>query len=73
MQPGDLLKRTFTSRAGIRSANSKILGILLEKPQFPTYGNYPKKYRVLAPDGSVQVFSETHRFVFEVISESAGR
>lgn len=67
MQPGDLLKRTFTSRAGIRSSSYKILCILLEEPQLPTYGNYPKKYRVLTPDGSVKIFSETHRFFFEAV------
>lgn len=45
MKPGDMLtiRRKF--------ARPKILGLLLEEPQFPTYGNFPKKYRVLTPDG----------------------
>lgn len=67
MKPGDLLKVTRTSRAGIRSRKSRILGVLLEEPRFPTYGNFPKNYKVLTLQGTVEIVSDQHRSVIEVV------
>jgi hypothetical protein len=67
MKPGDLLKRTKTSRAGIRSSRSVVVGILLEEPRLPLWGNFPKNYRVLTPMGTVEVVSDEHRSVLEVV------
>jgi len=73
MQTGDLLKRTRTSRAGIRSRRSEILGILLEEPTFPRYGNFPKNYRVLTPQGNVMMVSDDHRTIIEVVQDQDDR
>ena len=67
MKPGDIIKRTKTSRAGVRSSRSKIIGILLEEPQLPRWGDYPKAYRVLTPMGNVEIVSDEHRSVLEVL------
>jgi len=67
VKPGDLLKVTRTSRAGIRSRESRILGVLLEEPRFPTYGNFPKNYKVLNLQGTVEIVSDQHRSVIEVV------
>ena len=67
MKPGDLLQRTRTSQAGIRSSRSVILGILLEEPTFPRWGNFPKNYRVLTPSGNVMMVSDDHRTIIEVV------
>jgi len=67
MKPGDLLKITRTTRAGIRSAKFKIIGVLLEEPILPNYGNFPKKYKVISSEGIVEIISDKHRFIIEVV------
>jgi hypothetical protein len=62
MKPGDLLKKRR-----ICSTSSTILGILLDEPQFPRYGNYPKKYRILTPQGTVEIISDQHKYLIEVV------
>ena len=67
MKRGDLVKVTRTSRAGIRSSSSRILGVLLEEPRFPTYGTFPKNYKVLTLQGTVEIVSDQHRFLIEAV------
>lgn len=46
----------------------QLLGILLEPPKFPTYGNFPKSYTVLTPNG-VKTFSQQTRQLIERVPE----
>lgn len=46
----------------------QVLGILMEPPKFPTYGNFPKNYTVLTPNG-VKTFSQRSLQVFEPVPE----
>jgi hypothetical protein len=63
MKPGDLLKKTCR----INSTSSTILGILLDEPQFPRYGIYPKNYRILTPQGTVEIISDHLVYLIEVV------
>jgi len=62
MKIGDLLQKRR-----ITSTSSKILGILLDEPQFPRYGNHPKYYRILTPQGTVEIITDQHKYLIEVV------
>ena len=62
MKPGDLLKKRR-----ITSTSSTILGILLDEPKFPRYGNYPKNYRILTPQGTVEIIWDSINYLIEVV------
>jgi hypothetical protein len=63
--PGDLLlvKPGTHVPPGTRYSS----GILLDEPQFPRYGNYPKNYRILTPQGTVEIISDQHKYLIEVV------
>lgn len=68
MQPGDLIQLRKLTRAGITKGKPVVLGILLEPPKFPRYGNYPKNYTVLTSRG-VKTLSDRDGQVFERVPE----
>jgi len=69
MQPGDLIQlRTITHTGGTRG-KPQVLGILLEPPAFPKWGNFPKRYTVLTPRG-VKTFSQKSLQVFERVPDA---
>ena len=68
MQPGDLIQLRMLTRAGITWRKPVVLGILLEPPKFPRYGNYPKNYTVLTSQG-VKTFTDRSLQVFERVPE----
>ena len=74
MQPGDLIQLRKFTRAGITKGKPQLVGILLEPPQFPWYGNFPKNYTVLTQRG-VKTFTDRGGQVFERVpeDENAGR
>lgn len=68
MKPGDLLQVRHRRVALNSWGPARILGILLEPPQFPKWGNYPKNYTVLTPEG-VRIIADGPRHAIEVCSE----
>jgi len=68
MQPGDLIQLRKLTRAGITRGKPQVVGILLEPPKFPRWGNFPKIYTVLTPNG-VKTFSQRNLWVFERVPE----
>lgn len=45
----------------------KLLGVLLDDPKLPKYGNYPKRYRVLTPKGKVEDIIDAHMYIIEAV------
>lgn len=68
MQPGDLIQLRKINSTGRTMGVPQVLGILMEPPKFPTYGNFPKNYTVLTPNG-VKTFSQRSLQVFEPVPE----
>lgn len=62
MNPGDLVQ---VRRVG--SITPKILGVLLEAPKFPLYGNFPMMFKVLHFNGNVVEHVEEHKYLYEVV------
>lgn len=67
MRVGDLLQEIRTTRAGVRFRRSNLIGILLEEPTFPTYGNFPRRFKVLTPGGVIKELVEEHLTVIEAV------
>ena len=63
LRVGDLLKKTCR----ITSTSSAILGILLDEPKLPRYGIYPKSYRILTPQGTVEIIWDDLIYLIEVV------
>ena len=70
MKQGDLLQVRHRRSRDHSWGPARFLGILLEPPQFPTYGNYPKKYTVLTRSGVCTTFTDRDRYEIEVIDEA---
>lgn len=68
MQPGDLIQLRKFTPAGITKGKPQIVGILLESPKFPTWGNFPKNYTILTSQG-VKTFSDRRGQAFERVTE----
>ena len=68
MQPGDLIQLRKITRAGITKGKPQVVGILLEPPKFPRYGNFPKNYTVLTSRG-VKTLTDRGGQVFEPVPE----
>ena len=62
MKPGDLLQ---VRRMG--SKQFRVLGVLLEPPKFPRYGNYPMRYKVLLFSGTILEFTDEHKYIYEAV------
>lgn len=69
MRRGDLVKSTKTTRAGIRCRSFRLVGLLLDDPIAPPYGDFPKKYRVLTVEGVEKIILDQHRVVIEAVDD----
>lgn len=68
MKPGDLIQiRTVTRKGRLHSI--RYIGVLLEPPQFPRYGNFPMRYTLLTRSGVVTL-TQKDRQSFEVLPEA---
>lgn len=60
VKAGDLIQQRRLTSA------PRSFGILLENPIFPSFGNYPMRYRVLTHDG-VEEWVDEHKVIVEVV------
>lgn len=60
MKAGDLIQRRLVF------SRPCVIGILLDDPVFPRYGNYPKRYRVLTENG-VEVWEDERKVLIETV------
>jgi hypothetical protein len=60
MKAGDLIQRRRLL------SKPKSFGVLLDDPIFPSFGNYPMRYRVLTHVG-VEEWVDEHKVVVEVV------
>jgi hypothetical protein len=66
LKPGDLVCRVKLGSRDKRVGKPRLLGILLEEPKFPQWGNYPKSYTVLTPAG-IQIIRDRPRALIEAV------
>ena len=69
LAPGDLIQRVKINSTGKRIGSPKILGLLLEEPKYPQWGNYPKSYTVLT-QGGIQLLRDQALTLIEAVEES---
>jgi hypothetical protein len=67
LKPGDLVHRVKVNPSGKRVGKPRFLGLLLEEPKLPRWGNYPKSYAVLTPDDGIQTLNDLDHFLIEAI------
>lgn len=64
LKQGDLVYTVRLNSRRERAGKPRFLGILLEEPKFPQWGNYPKSYTVLTPAG-IQILRDQPRTLIE--------
>ena len=62
MKPGDLIQRRHVC------FKPSSIGVLLEEPTFPRYGNYPKRYKVLTENG-IEEWEDERKVLIETVEQ----